>query len=58
MAAENPAFLAPKEVGEPLNDATKELLAIRNMKESILEGMATPLEECFDELIWAGADDD
>jgi hypothetical protein len=33
-------------------EETLYLLSIPGMKESILEGMNTPLEECSDELVW------
>ena len=37
-------------------EATRELLAIPGMRESILEAMAAPLSECFETLEWDEAE--
>ena len=33
-------------------EETMYLLSIPGMRESIIEGMNTPVEECFDEALW------
>lgn len=47
----NNAVLLSEEDWKSIEE-TLYLLSIPNMRESIIEGMKTPIEQCSDKLIW------